>query len=259
MKISVVTISLNPGLSLNRTINSILSQNYPNIEWVVVDGGSTDGTLETYKKLLMHIDKFVYEDDEGIADAMNKGLLMASGDAVIYMNAGDEFADSNILKKITENWDIEKYQWATGGGRVYDSEGRFLYERSNQNEFCEDLVNRGCRILHAATIVKRSTLIAFKGFSCQFKSSMDYELWLRLIHNGTIPQLLTFPVSNFYLGGVSGNVLRRYREDYEARKLYGYSKWILECELFLIAALKHFLKPFNRFRSLYLLKEWLKI
>ena len=259
MKLSIITISFNPGLSLERTIHSVLSQNYPDMEWIVVDGGSTDGALEFYEKIRKHIFKFVSEPDKGIADAMNKGLRLASGDAVIYMNAGDEFANGKVLEKIVAQWHAESYDWATGDGLVFDKDGNFLYERPVSNETSEGLVRNGCRIMHAATVVKRSTLIEVGGFSTEFKSSMDYELWLRLISNRIFPQLLSFSVAKFYLGGVSGNLLRRYSEERHARKLHGASRLSLEIKLAAITMLKQIASPMRRFRVTYLLKEWLKL
>lgn len=259
MKISIITISFNPGITLERTINSVISQSYTDIEWIIVDGGSNDGSLEAYKKVQKYIDIIVSEPDKGIADAMNKGLNIASGEAIIYLNAGDEFANADVIKKIVENWDTKKYQWATGGGRFYDEAGSFLYERLMQDEKSQNLVNKGCRILHAATILKRETLINAGGFSLKYRSSMDYELWLRLIYSDIFPQILLFPVVKFYLGGMSSNILQRYSEDRKARRLHGASKLPLEIRLYLISVFKQILRPVCKVNGIYVLKEWLKI
>jgi len=259
MKLSIITISLNPGVSIERTIKSVLSQSYPDIEWIVVDGGSKDGTLEAFLNVRYQIAVFVSEPDNGIADAMNKGLRMASGDAIIYLNAGDEFANSETLEKLVADWDVERFQWATAGGLFFDNDGNFLYERSISSETIEGLIKSGCRILHAATIVKRNTLIEVGGYSPEFNSSMDYELWLRLICNRIFPQILSFPVAKFYLGGISGDLLLRYREDRRARKLHGISRFPLEYKLGAIALLKQLVSPMRGIRITYLLKEWLKI
>lgn len=259
MKLSIITISLNPGASIERTINSICSQVYADIEWIVVDGGSTDGTLKVYESIRSNFTKFVSEPDRGIADAMNKGLKMASGDAVLYMNAGDEFVDAEVVKNIIANWDFDSYEWATGGGFFHNEEGGFLYERSLANDSSESLVAGGCRILHAATIMKRSTLIGAGGFSDEFRSSIDYELWLRLICSNVLPQILPFPIARFYLGGISGDLLKRYREDLKARRLHGASKVSLELKFALIALLKKVLKPIGYLRIIYFLKERFRV
>jgi glycosyltransferase len=259
MKLSIITISLNPGASLERTINSICSQVYADIEWIIVDGGSTDGTLEVYESIRSSLTKFVSEPDRGIADAMNKGLRMAGGDAVLYMNAGDEFANIEAVKNIIANWDFDSYDWATGGGFFHNEDGVLLYERSVENETGESLVAGGCRILHSATIIKRNVLIGAGGFSDEFRSSMDYELWLRLICNNILPQILPFPIARFYLGGLSGDLLKRYREDLKARRLHGVSKVSLELKFALIALLKKILKPIGYLRIIYFLKERFRV
>ena len=98
-KISVITVVYNDKEGLEKTIQSVLSQTYGNVEYIVVDGRSTDGTVDVIKKYEQEIDIWVSEPDEGIYDAMNKGIKMASGEWLNFMNAGDVFYDENVLFK----------------------------------------------------------------------------------------------------------------------------------------------------------------
>ncbi len=99
-KITVVTVTYNAAEWLEKTIQSVLSQDYPNIEYIIIDGGSSDGTLEVIRNYESHLDYWISEPDKGIYDAMNKGILVASGDWINFMNAGDTFASCATLSDI---------------------------------------------------------------------------------------------------------------------------------------------------------------
>lgn len=118
-KVSVITIGLNDPVGVEKTIQSVLAQTYRNIEFIVIDGGSKEETLEVLQNYSQHFTHFVSEPDHGIYDAMNKGLALSSGDWYIMMNAGDVFYSlsviSDSMQKIFENPDIA---WAGGGSKV---------------------------------------------------------------------------------------------------------------------------------------------
>lgn len=259
MKISVITIGFNPGSALRRTIQSVVNQTYRDIQWIVVDGGSTDGSIEMYRQVVRKISRLISEPDSGIADAMNKGLAMATGDAVIYLNAGDAFATEDAIEAIVRTWDAASYQWATGDTLFCSENGKHLFTRQERPAKPEALVDKGCRIQHASTIVLRKTLIEERGFDTRFRIAMDYELWLRLISRGVYPQLLGFPVAKFYLGGTSSQLITRNAEDRRARRSHGIGSPLLEAELAVIACVKWLLLPLRRFRTAYLVKEWLRV
>lgn len=100
MKISVVTICYNSVSLIEGTLKSVTEQTYPNVEYIVIDGASKDGTTEIIRRYEDRISYWVSEPDKGIYDAMNKGISAATGDYIIFMNAGDVFADRNVLEKI---------------------------------------------------------------------------------------------------------------------------------------------------------------
>jgi glycosyltransferase involved in cell wall biosynthesis len=260
-QVSVITISLNPGATLERTIRSITEQDYPRIEWVVIDGGSTDGSLEVYQRYAKHISVMISEKDKGISDAMNKGLANSSGDAMILLNAGDEFHSADTISRIMDTWDNEKYAWFTGGGEFYSEDGKFLYCRLfNPAIPVIELVANGCKIIHPSTMVSRPLFKKFGGFDLSYKSSMDYELWLRYLANGYEPQLGSFPVSKFYLGGTSGNAIKRYNEDRMARAVHGFlNSSVLERRLLVVAYAKQALAPVKKWGVVFKIKEFLKL
>ncbi|RHB34718.1 glycosyltransferase family 2 protein [Bacteroides nordii] len=103
MKISIVTVVYNDVCGIRETINSVLEQSYDNIEFIVVDGGSTDGTIQVIEEYFNQIAYFISEPDRGVYDAMNKGANVATGEWIIYMNSGDCFFEKDVLAKIFVN------------------------------------------------------------------------------------------------------------------------------------------------------------
>lgn len=102
-KVSIITVCYNAGSSIERTIQSVISQSFDDFEYLVIDGKSTDNTTDIIQKYSDRIDVIISEPDNGIYDAMNKGILKANGEWVIMMNAGDYFSDNNVLKSIFTN------------------------------------------------------------------------------------------------------------------------------------------------------------
>ena len=102
--ISIVTVSYNAVLTIEQTILSVINQTYPNVEYIIIDGGSTDGTVDIIKKYANKIAYWVSEPDKGIYDAMNKGGLKATGDFIQFLNAGDWFENEHVIEKIFKDW-----------------------------------------------------------------------------------------------------------------------------------------------------------
>ena len=103
MKISIITISYNAKDAIDRTIQSVINQTYSNIEYIVIDGNSNDGTIEVINKYLDRIDVFICENDNGIYDAFNKGIKNATGDLITFLNSGDYY-DTDYCKTIIQNF-----------------------------------------------------------------------------------------------------------------------------------------------------------
>ena len=100
LKISVVTVCYNAAATIEETIQSVLGQTYPNVEYIIIDGGSTDGTVDIIKRYADRLAYWVSEPDNGIYDAMNKGIAVATGDYINFMNAGDKFYDNDVIRQV---------------------------------------------------------------------------------------------------------------------------------------------------------------
>jgi len=177
-KISVITVVFNAIETIKSTIESVLSQDYSNFEYIIIDGGSDDGTVEIINAYLPQINTFVSEPDEGIADAMNKGLFAAGGDFVYYLNADDVFAGSGVLTECVEmvNTDDEILV-----GSLMFGEGSYARKITSRG-FSLWMNFKG--ISHQAALCRRDVLNALGGFDQTFKICMDYDVFLRAYREG---------------------------------------------------------------------------
>ncbi len=142
IKFSIITVTYNAESVLRRTLQSVLTQSWPNVEHIIVDGASTDGTLtiareyaEESAELNEHTVRIISEPDKGLYDAMNKGLSMATGDYICYMNAGDSYPNETVLTDMVLRTDLLEYDEEElpavlyGDTDIVDNEGSYLYGR----------------------------------------------------------------------------------------------------------------------------------
>lgn len=201
-KITVITVVRNGLPFIQETISSVLEQSYQAIEYIVIDGGSTDGTVDVIKSQKSGITKWLSEKDEGIADAFNKGLLLATGDYILFLNSDDAFAHSNALSdmagKIVENGFPSLIY---GDCDVLDrSSNNILYRAIIK--FSSNGLRRGQMLPHPSLFANRGYFQKYGVFDAQFKISMDYE-WL--LRGGLKERIVHVPllVTNVRTGGVS--------------------------------------------------------
>lgn len=175
--ISIITITLNAEKYLEQTIQSVLNQTYKNIEYIVVDGGSTDGTLgviEKYKNEIAHI---VSEKDDGIADAMNKGAALAKGDYIVFLHADDYFVHDNAIEAVVEKMDRTADIVACNiqyGVRQSTCKPRGFNFWFNFKQ----------GLYHQGIVCRRDLIEKLNGFDTQFRIAMDYDFFLRAYRRG---------------------------------------------------------------------------
>lgn len=181
-KISVVTISLNSGLTIEDTIKSVGVQNYHNIEYIVIDGLSKDNTLEIVSNYPQIVTKVISEKDVGIYDAMNKGIASATGDVIGFLNADDWYADEKVLSRVAEVFNDITAD-ACYGDLVY-----FAADNTQQvvriwraGDFSRNNMYNGWMPPHPTFFVRRNCYTRNGGYRSDMGSSADYELMLRYI------------------------------------------------------------------------------
>jgi GT2 family glycosyltransferase len=179
---------LNAVRTLEATLESVGAQDYPLVEHIVVDGGSTDGTLELLRR---HPDvRWVSEPDEGLSDAVNKGIRMATGDLVGWLNADDLYHPGALARVAEAFREQPSAEWGFGRCGIIDGSGREI--RSGVTAYKNFFLRRysfGLHLTHnfvsaPATFVKRSAFEHVGVFDKRFKYSMDYDVWLRLGRRG---------------------------------------------------------------------------
>ena len=226
MKISIITAVLNGKDYIESCIKSVLAQSYDNIEFIIIDGGSTDGTLEIIKKLIFNNQhhSFVSEKDNGIYDALNKGLNLATGDVVGFLNSDDIFYDEHVISKIAKTFSSEKTD------SVY-SDLLYVYKKNpgkilrywKAGEFKYDSLIMGWMPPHPTFFIKKSIYDEYGGFDTSYKIASDYEIILRfLIKHKISTAYLPEVTVKMRTGGASNknfsSLILKSREDYRALK-----------------------------------------
>lgn len=198
-KLSIITVVFNGASTLEKTINSVLSQTYDNIEYILVDGGSTDNTIEILKKYDDSNLSWVSEPDKGIYDAMNKGIERASGDWLYFLGADDQFYNNNVLKAVFGETDIMNYDFIYGNVKseafknVYDGEFDF-----------EKLLKKN--ISHQAIFCHKNIFLTIGKYNLKYKTHADWDFNLRCFENNEMRiKYVNEIIAEFGKGGVSSN------------------------------------------------------
>jgi glycosyltransferase involved in cell wall biosynthesis len=202
--ISVITVALNAASTISRTLESVRTQNGVQglVEHIVVDGCSSDGTLDIIRAA-PHV-RWISEPDNGISDAFNKGMLLAKGEYLLYLNADDHLFDATVLRDIVGFIRAKRHpNWIVGDVAEASGDTTTVWTRRFPPT-CWSLCLRN-RIGHPAVFLKREVQQQVGGFDTRFRSAMDYDLWYRLCREGYKPTYIRRVVSVFTLGGVSSN------------------------------------------------------
>ncbi len=227
LQISVITAVLNRAATLGEALRSVQDQNWRDIEHIVIDGGSTDGSLQILQAHRQKLSKFVSEPDRGIYDALNKGIQAASGDIVGFLHADDQFATPHALAHIAQAFADPSVE-ATYGDLVYvrknDASQVVRYWRAGT--YSRDQLAHGWMPPHPTFYVRREVYARCGVFDTRYRIAADYENMLRLLWRGGvraayIPEVLV----RMRMGGLSNmsvmNVLHKSREDYAAMRENG--------------------------------------
>lgn len=212
--VSIITIVKNGEKYLGRTIRSVVAQTYKNIEYIVIDGKSTDGTLDIIKRNEQHISHWVSEEDKGVSDAFNKGLAAATGDLIGIINADDWYepdALESVVKRLEE-------------GDVFYGNNQYWKGDQKDYRFKADhhLLVREMTINHPTVFVKRKMYEQLGNFNIDYKCAMDYELLLRFYTARVKFVYLDQTIANMQLDGISDAQWKRGYKEVKNAKL----KWL---------------------------------
>jgi glycosyltransferase involved in cell wall biosynthesis len=199
-KISVIIPVFNPGPVLSKAIESIVTQDYNDIELVIIDGGSTDGTLDLLKKFNTSIHYWISEPDDGIYNAMNKGIAAASGTWLLFLGADDELCPG-VIASIFNSADFTNTDLIYGKV-IIKNERKLL---GLQTDF-EKLI--ALNIPHQAIFYRKSIFEKFKGYNQQYKILADYDLNLKIFEDSSLQKkFVTNTVSSFCNNGISNRTI----------------------------------------------------
>ncbi len=208
-KISVITVCYNAVDSIEETIKSVINQTYDNIEYIIIDGGSTDGTIDIIKRYSSHINYWISERDNGIYDAMNKGIAIASGSYMYFLNAGDTFYNEFVVDKLFK----DKNSLCVVYGNVIRSNNRVIYG-GKFSRFRLSYEN----ICHQSIFYPAKVLKNFQ-FDTTFKILSDWALNMKLWKKYTFHFIDTI-IANYEGGGVS-----EFKMDPSFNRLHRYLIW----------------------------------
>ncbi len=218
-KVSIITVVYNGEDHLQQTINSVIAQDYQNIEYIVVDGNSTDSSVSIIEKNEAHISKWVSESDKGIYDAMNKGVQMASGEIIGLLNADDTYP-SDAISKVVKAFEETSAQIVFGNMvKTIEIDGE-QFEREEQPNQDVEALKTTMTIFHPATFVKKEVYDSIGLFDTKFRISADYEFLVRAFLKGIKFKYIDETLSHFSLSGVSNSNCDSYEEGYQIQKMY---------------------------------------
>lgn len=249
--ISIITVVFNSQEFLPATIQSTIEQSYPNVEYIIIDGGSTDGTVEVIKQYESHISTWISESDRGIYDAMNKGIELARGELIGILNSGDLYAP-NALQTVAQLYREHRHEYAifTGAMTRFDSRSNLEFVQQRQAKDLHQRINLGMPINHPATFITKAVYQTMGGFNSEFKIGGDYDFIYRAYHNPIVEFVFTDRVlALMSMGGVSeklSSVWLRATEAWKIRQgqLNIMHNTLLTLRLIILGYTKHLLIAF---------------
>jgi glycosyltransferase involved in cell wall biosynthesis len=229
LKISLITVCYNSAATVADTVRSVSIQDYPDLEYIIVDGGSKDNTLEVLEGFRNHISKLISEPDKGLYDALNKGIGLATGEVIGFIHADDFLADATVISAVAE-------AFSTGTDAVYGdlhyidaTDTSKIVRRWKSGVYHKGSFSTGWMPPHPAFYVRKNVYDRYGKFNLALRSAADYEIMLRFIHRYGIS--LTYVQKVFVkmrVGGVSNSSVaarkKGLREDLMAWELNGYRK-----------------------------------
>lgn len=220
MKVSIITVAYNSAETIEETIQSVISQDYPLIEYIIIDGKSSDQTLEIVRQYEDKIATLVSEKDNGIYDALNKGIALATGDVIGLIHADDLYANYQVISDVINQFKQSNADAVYADLNYVDRiDTNRIIRKWRSGKYQDGLFKKGWMPPHPTFFVKRECYTKYGSFNLKLRSSADYELMLRFIHVNKI-RLSYLPkmIVNMRAGGQSNvSLLNRIKGNKEDR------------------------------------------
>lgn len=204
-KISIITACLNSEKTIKRTIESVLSQNYKHLEYIIIDGGSSDNTISIIKSYSKKFEKlgleykYISEPDNGIYDAFNKGVSIATGE-LIGIIGSDDWYEKEVMNLIVNFYNKEACDYIHGNMNIYSNNNHFLKTIKPSSKI---LMMKKMTFFHPTSFIKKSVYQELNGYSLEYDICSDYDLILRILKRNYSIKYINKTIANFSNGGVS--------------------------------------------------------
>lgn len=248
LKVSLIISVLNGSEKIKDTIESILNQSYSNFELIIIDGGSTDKTIDIIKNFDSPMIRWISEPDKGISDAFNKGIKLATGDYINFQGDGDGFINSNSISDLFTNLDLKERPIVCGNIQRIDINGNILYKTKIKKRFNKKSLLFKMSLPHQGLFIPKEFFAKYGEFDLNNKYCMDYELLLRSYNN--FPKVIArdLVVSNWRADGLGEGKTLKILKEYHKIKLKNKvaSKYLL-IPIHYYSIFKYYLKSFLNF------------
>ena len=223
MKVSIITITYNSESTLIDTIDSVINQTYKDIEYIIIDGKSTDSTISIVHSYKNKISTFISEKDNGLYDALNKGISLATGDIIGVLHSDDFYTNHHIIEKIVQTFKLNQSDAVYADLYYVDKDDvNKIFRKWKSGHYTHGMFLNGWMPPHPTFFVRRSCYEKYGSFNLDLVSAADYELMLRFIHKHQI-KLAYLPefIIKMRVGGKSNaSIANRVRANNEDRKAW---------------------------------------
>lgn len=250
-KISIITVVYNNADFIRRSIESVLSQSYVNIEYLVIDGGSTDGTISVIEEYSDQISVFITEKDEGIYDALNKGIRKATGDVIAILHSDDKYCNKHVVLNVMKHMEKEKSEFCFSDAVIVDSSSGRIMRYYMAHYFKKWMFIIGWMPPHPACFIERSLFDEFGLYSTNYKIAGDFDLLLKIFYGREIRWSYLDQVTvKMSTGGVSNSGWRSKKLVYSEinRSLKSNNVWsmpVFQLARYAIRLMEIIIKPKN--------------
>ncbi|TDO97076.1 glycosyltransferase family 2 protein [Flavobacterium sp. 245] len=229
MRVTIITVCFNRKETIEKTIKSVLNQQYNDIEYIIIDGNSTDGTKDIIESYRDKISQYVSEPDKGMYDAINKGLQLATGEVIGLMHSDDEFYDNRVISRIVNHLEFDEDIDGVYGDGVYvsnDQQEKMIRNRIG-GAFNRQKIKMGWLPLHPTVYLKKSVIDKNGVYNLDFKIASDTDFLLRYLYKNNIKLCyINNYIVKMRMGGMSTSLRSAFEvlyEDYKVYKSHGLS------------------------------------